>query len=78
MDHKQQVKYTYNNNHKMLKHIIDLLQIDEFYEGSHNIQVAKGLYSYETGVKDIYKQKKRMNLLKKRNKETLKWLKKEL
>jgi hypothetical protein len=62
----------------MIKHIIDLLNIDEFYEGSYNVQVAKGLYSYETGIKEIYKQKKRMNLLKKRNKEELKWLKKEL
>ena len=78
MDHKQATKYLSNNNHKMLKNIIDLLQIDEFYEGSYNVQVAKGLYSYETGVKGIYKQKKRMNLLKTRNKDTLKWLKKEL
>jgi len=42
----------------MLKHIIDLLAIDDFYE-------AKGLYSYETGVKAIYKQKKREQMLKK-------------
>lgn len=62
----------------MIKHIIDLLAIDDFYNGSYNVQVAKGLYSYEKGVKEIYKQKKRMNLLKKRNKDTLKWLKKEL
>jgi|TARA_R100000353_G_C6384889_1_gene163015 hypothetical protein len=62
----------------MIKHIIDLLQIDEFYEGSYNVHIAKGLYNYETGIKEIYKQKKRMNLLKKRNKEQLKWLKKEL
>ena len=62
----------------MLKHIIDLLQIDEFYEASENVHIAKGLYSYETGIKEIYKQKKRMNLLKTRNKEQLKWLKKEL
>jgi hypothetical protein len=53
----------------MIKHIIDLLQIDEFYEGSYNVHIAKGLYNYETGI---------MNLLKKRNKEQLKWLKKEL
>jgi hypothetical protein len=62
----------------MIKHIIDLLAMDDFYDGSYNVQVAKGLYSYEKGVKEIYKQKKRMNLLKKRNKDTLKWLKKEL
>ena len=50
----------------MLKNIIDLLQIDEFYEGSYNIQIAKGLYNYEKGIKEIYKQKKRMQILKKR------------
>ena len=50
----------------MLKHIIDLLQIDEFYEGSYNVQVAKGLYNYEKVIKEIYKQKKRMQILKKR------------
>jgi hypothetical protein len=62
----------------MLKNIIDLLQIDDFIEGSHDVQIAKGLYSYETGMKEIYKQKKRMNLLKTRNKKHLQWLKKEL
>ena len=44
----------------MLKHIIDLLQIDEFYEGSYNVQIAKGLYNYEKGIQEIYKQKKRL------------------
>jgi hypothetical protein len=53
----------------MLKHIIDLLQIDDFIDGSYNVQVAKGLYSYETGIKEIYKQKKRMQILKKRIKK---------
>ena len=47
----------------MLKHIIDLLQIDEFYEGSHDVQIAKGLYNIEKGIKGIYKQKKRMQIL---------------
>jgi hypothetical protein len=56
----------------MLKHIIDLLQIDEFYEASENVHIAKGLYSYETGLKEIYKQKKRMQLLRKKNKEAIK------
>lgn len=49
----------------MLKHIIDLLQIDEFYGASENVHIAKGLYSYETGLKAIYKQKKREQMLKK-------------
>ena len=62
----------------MLKHIIDLLQIDEFYEGSHDVQIAKVLYNFEKGIKGIYKQKKRMQLLKTRNKEHIQWLKKEL
>jgi hypothetical protein len=62
----------------MLKHIIDLLQIDDFYEGSHDVQIAKGLYNFEKGIKGIYKQKKRMQILKKRNKEHIQWLKKEL
>tara|TARA_R110002020_G_C16286179_1_gene772128 strand:- start:2166 stop:2327 length:162 start_codon:yes stop_codon:yes gene_type:complete len=53
----------------MLKHIIDLLQIDDFIDGSYNVQVAKGLYNYETGIKEIYKQKKRMQILKKRIKK---------
>lgn len=53
----------------MLKHIIDLLQIDEFYEGSHDVQIAKGLYHYETGIKAIYKQKKRKQLLENKNKK---------
>jgi hypothetical protein len=48
----------------VIKHIIDLLQIDEFYEASENVQIA-GLYSYETGLKAIYKQKKREQMLKK-------------
>ena len=53
----------------MLKNIIDLLQVDDFIEGSHDVQIAKGLYSYETGMKEIYKQKKRTLILKKRNKK---------
>ena len=56
----------------MLKNIIDLLQIDDFYEGNHDIQVAKGLYNLEKGIKGIFKQKKRMHILKKTNLEHLK------
>jgi len=69
MEQRRQIKYSYN---KMLKHIIDLLQLDEFYEGSHDVQIAKGLYNYEKGIKGIYKQKKRMEILKKKNSEHLK------
>ena len=59
----------------MLKNIIDLLQIDDFYEGNHDVQVAKGLYNLERGIKGIYKQKKRMQILKKKNSEHLKKIK---
>lgn len=53
----------------MIKNIIDLLNIDDFIEDSYNIQVAKGLYNYETKVRKIYKQKKRMQILKKKLKQ---------
>ena len=59
----------------MLKNIIDLLQIDDFYDGNHDIQVAKGLYNLEKGIKGIFKQKKRMHILKKKNSEDLKKIK---
>ena len=59
----------------MLKNIIDLLQIDDFYDGNHDIQVAKGLYNLEKGIKGIFKQKKRMAILKKKNSEHLKKIK---
>ncbi len=59
----------------MLKNIIDLLQIDDFYDGNHDIQVAKGLYNLEIGIKGIFKQKKRMQILKKKNSEHLKKIK---
>lgn len=58
----------------MLKNIIDLLQIDDFIEESYNIQVAKGLYAMPKGIKEIYKQKKREQVLKKRLKQ---WQKNE-
>ena len=58
----------------MLKNIIDLLQIDDFIEESYNIQVAKGLYAMQKGVKETYKQKKREQVLKKRLKQ---WQKNE-
>lgn len=59
----------------MLKNIIDLLQIDDFYEGNHDVQIAKGLYNLERGIKGIYRQKKRMQILKKKNSEHLKKIK---
>jgi hypothetical protein len=59
----------------MLKNIIDLLQIDDFYDGNHDVQVAKGLYNLEKGIKGIFKQEKRMAILKKKNSEHLKKIK---
>jgi len=59
----------------MLKNIIDLLQIDDFYDGNHDVQVAKGLYNLEKGIKGIFKQKKRMQIHKKKNSEHLKKIK---
>ena len=59
----------------MLKNIIDLLQIDDFYDGNHDVQVAKGLYNLEKGIKEIFKQQKRMAILKKKNSEHLKKIK---
>ena len=49
----------------MLKHIIDLLQIDDFLEESYNIQVAKGLYAMPKGFKEQWKQIKREQHIKK-------------
>jgi len=54
----------------MIKNIVDLLALNDFYEASENVQIAKGLYSYETGVKAIYKQKKRAQMLKKLKADT--------
>ena len=51
----------------MLKHIIDILQIDEFIEESYNIQIAKGLYAMPRGFKEGWKQVKREIHIKKQN-----------
>jgi len=49
----------------MLKNIIDLLQIDDFYKGNHDVQVAKGLYNLEKKFIPRWKQIKREHHLKK-------------
>jgi hypothetical protein len=59
----------------MIKNIVELLKLQDYYDAGYNVQVAKGLYSYEKGVKEIYKQEKRMRLLKKNNKEAIKKVK---
>lgn len=59
----------------MIKNIVELLKLQDYYDAGYNVQVAKGLYSLERGAKEIYKQKKRMRLLKKNNKEAIKKVK---
>jgi hypothetical protein len=43
----------------MIKHILDILKIDEFYGKSDFIDIAKGRYEIPTSVKQAYKQGKR-------------------
>lgn len=42
-----------------MKTIIDLLQANEWYEGSEIIQIAKGKYHLPSNVKGWYKKIKR-------------------
>ena len=49
----------------MIKHILDLLALDEFYGQSELIEIAKGKYKRITTFKEGFKQLKRQ----------LKWLK---
>jgi hypothetical protein len=48
----------------IIKNIIAMLQLDDFYHESYNIQVAKGLYSNPTSTKEIWKVQKRRKILK--------------
>ena len=43
-----------------------MLQLDDFYNESYNIQIAKGLYSNPTNYKEIWKVEKRRRILKKK------------
>jgi hypothetical protein len=43
----------------MIKHILDILKIDEFYGKSDFIDIAKGRYEIPISVKQAYKQGKR-------------------
>jgi hypothetical protein len=43
----------------MIKGIIELLQMDEFYGVSARVDVAKGIYGYPNTWKDGWKQIKR-------------------
>jgi hypothetical protein len=43
----------------MIKHILDLLALDEFYGQSELIEIAKGKYQRPTTIKQGFKQLKR-------------------
>lgn len=43
----------------MIKNILDMLKIDEFYGKSEFIDIAKGKYKIPTSVMEAYKQGKR-------------------
>jgi hypothetical protein len=40
-----------------IKHLIDMLKLDEHHGQSELIDIAKGKYKIETTIKGIYKQK---------------------
>lgn len=43
----------------MIKNILDLLKIDDFYGNTEFIDIAKGKYAIPTTIKETYKQAKR-------------------
>jgi hypothetical protein len=43
----------------MIRNILDLLQLDEFYGKTENIEIAKGKYQLPATIKEAYKQAKR-------------------
>ncbi len=43
----------------MIKNILDLLKIDDFYGKSDFIDIAKGKYKIPTSIREAYKQSKR-------------------
>ena len=43
----------------MVKHIIDILKLDDFYGISKNIDIAKGKHKLPESVREMYKQHKR-------------------
>ena len=49
----------------MIKHILDLLALDEFYGQSELIEIAKGKYKIPTTVKEVFNQAIRERKLKK-------------
>jgi hypothetical protein len=53
----------------VIKNIIAMLQLDDFYGESQNIQIAKGLYSMPTEMKEIWKLEKRRRTIKLQNRD---------
>lgn len=49
----------------MIKEIINLLNSNEFYGGTENIEIAKGKYELKKGFKEAFKQGKRLGYGKK-------------
>jgi hypothetical protein len=49
----------------MIRNILDLLQLDEFYGKTENIEIAKGKYQLPISVKHAIKQGKRKALWQK-------------
>jgi hypothetical protein len=43
----------------MIKNILEMLKIDNFYNESETIEIAKGKFKLEKNYKNIYKQKVR-------------------
>jgi hypothetical protein len=48
----------------MIKQIVAMLQIDDFYGESELIDIAKGKYQYTTSMKKMWKQAKREKIYK--------------
>ncbi len=44
----------------MIKHLIDMLQLSDWYGVSHNVDVAKGLYEGCSNWSDVVEQVKRV------------------
>lgn len=50
----------------MIKNIIAMLSVDDFYGVSENIDIAKGKYAYTTSFRKMTRQERRKHALKKR------------
>lgn len=51
----------------MIKNIISMLSVDDFYGISENIDIAKGKYAYTSSFRKITRQERRKLALKKQN-----------